>query len=138
MSCVLVKVATINKRSADAGGIAGAAIGGAAGGFGGYKLGQFLKAGEAAKLLMAAAGAAAGGYGGYSLTKDNEGVGRPWYERNRGDLFRLIGGAGGAGLGYLGSKAFGADNPTANIGAAVLLGGLGAIGGDIKIGRAHV
>lgn len=127
MSCVL------NKVAASGNSIAGAAIGAGLGGLGGYQLGRFLKAGEAANALIAAAGALGGGTLGYRMgEEDPSGQGRPWYEWDKRNLYRLAGGLGGAGLGVLGNRALGLKNsPIGDLGAAVLMGGLGALGGDI-------
>lgn len=127
MSCVL------NKVAASGNSIAGAAIGAGLGGLGGYQLGKFLKASEAANALIAAAGALGGGALGYRMgEEDPTGQGRPWHEWDKRNLFRIAGGLGGAGLGVLGNRALGLKNsPMGDLGAAVLMGGLGALGGDV-------
>ena len=137
MSVVLTKIAAGDKKEDKdplftPANVAGAAVGAGLGGVGGYQLGKYLKAGQATKALITAAGALAGGYGGYHLaSSDPEKLNRPWYIKNRRGLMQTAGAGLGAGLGLVGAKAFGADDPTSTVGAAVLMGGLGALGGDI-------
>lgn len=131
--------AVMQKLAGYDGRIIGGLLGAGAGGLGGYELGKLISADKSARLLTALATGGVGALLGYKAGegidtyKDPSGVKDvPWSVAHKKELWEALGGLGGAGLGLAGSYAFGnGDKPAVNLLSALMMGGLGAVGGGL-------